>query len=333
MRLGLIALLVAAAGMHVPAQAQATPPDLFTRADKGNCDACHQVGLGVDGGSNVGPALLGARMRELGKPALRALLEDPMRANPATLMPPYGRHRILDAREIAGLVDYLHALPAAAASPPPAPAQAPAGDVAPILEAGKALWTRKFRNGRSLAGCFPNGGRRIAGSYPQYDPRLKRVVTLEMAVNQCLKAHGEALLDGDDPATMGALVAYVRSLSSEQKIAVRVPTAAETRLAEGKRLYYTRMGQRNFACASCHIQAAGRRYEDLPLSEAPTQAARAPTIRDGRAITLQVRMRECLERMGAAPFPAASDELNHIEYYLTHLANGQAIKPNGWSAR
>ena len=81
------------------------------------------------------------------------------------------------------------------------------------------------------------------------------------------------------------------------------------------------------------MQAAGRRYDDLPLSEASTQAARAPTIRAGRAITLQVRMRECLERMGAAPFPAASDELNHMEYFLTHLANGQPIRPNAPSVR
>jgi L-cysteine S-thiosulfotransferase len=31
---------------------------------------------------------------------------------------------------------------------------------APVVEAGRILWTRKFRNGRTLAGCFPNGGRR-----------------------------------------------------------------------------------------------------------------------------------------------------------------------------
>jgi sulfur-oxidizing protein SoxA len=319
MRRAALLLLVAAVGVNVPVLAQ--PVDGAS------------VFSGADGRSNVGPALLGERMRELGKPALRALIEDPMRANPATVMPPFGRHHILDAREIASLADYLVSLPAGLASTAPGESPPPSGDAAPVLEAGKALWNRKFKNGRTLAGCFPNGGRRVAGSYPQYDPRLKRIVTLEMAINQCLKTHGEALIDNDDPATMGAVVAYARSLSEQQRIAVRVPQAAEAKLAEGKRLYYTRMGQRNFACASCHIQAAGRRYDDSPLSEASGQAARAPTLRDGKAITLQARMRECLERMGAAPFPAASEELNHIEYFLTHLANGQAIRPNAPSAR
>ena len=44
-------------------------------------------------------------------------------------------------------------------------------------------------------------------------------------------------------------------------------------------------------------------------------------------------MRECLERMGAAPFAAGSDELNQLEYYLTYLANGQPVKANAWRGR
>jgi len=204
---------------------------------------------------------------------------------------------------------------------------------APALAEGKALWNRKFRNGRTLSGCFPNGGRRIAGAYPLFDARQKRVVTLENAINQCLKSHGEALLELGDAATMGAVMAYARSLSEKQKIAVRVPAAAEERFEAGRRLYYSRLGQRNYACASCHVQGAGKRYDGEVLSAAVGQAAHAPVIRDGKALTLQVRMRECLERMGVAPFPAGSDELNHLEYFLTVLSNGLSLQPNTWRER
>lgn len=104
--------LAFAAGTTLPVCAQ-EGRDLFTRADKGHCIACHQLpaGAGPATRSDLGPALGGARMRQLGKPALRELIGDPTRANPATVMPPYGRHSILDEREIARLVDYLHALP------------------------------------------------------------------------------------------------------------------------------------------------------------------------------------------------------------------------------
>jgi len=207
-------------------------------------------------------------------------------------------------------------------------ANAGAGDAA--VEAGRKLWAAKFRDGRTAATCFPNAGRRIAGNYPQYDARLKRVVTLEMAINQCRKAHGEALYDPADEQTMGAISAYLRSLSNGQRIAVRVPAAAEDRFEQGRRLYFTRLGQRNFACASCHLQGAGRRFAETPLSPAIGQATHWPVIRDGRPVTLQARIRECLELMGAAPFAPGSDELNHLEYFLAYLSVGLPLKANTW---
>ena len=201
---------------------------------------------------------------------------------------------------------------------------------AAVLDEGRKLVHRRFRDGRSIAACFPNGGRRVAATYPQYDTRLMRVVTLEMAINQCLKSHGEASLDATDPPTMGAVTAYLRSLANGQKIAIRVPAAAEERFAQGKRLYFTRLGQRNFACASCHVQGAGRVYAGIALSPPVGQATRWPLIRDGNAVTLQAQIRECLERMGAAPFAPGSVELNHLEYFLTYLSQGLPIRANEW---
>jgi sulfur-oxidizing protein SoxX len=87
--------------------------ELFARPEKGNCIACHQVpeGAGPAVRADVGPRLDSARLKGWDRPRLRDLLEDPMRANPDTVMPPYGRHRILDAREIERIIDFLHALP------------------------------------------------------------------------------------------------------------------------------------------------------------------------------------------------------------------------------
>jgi sulfur-oxidizing protein SoxX len=87
--------------------------ELFVRPDKGNCIACHQVpqGAGPETRSNLGPRLEGSRMRALGPGALRSLIDDPTRANPDSVMTPYGRHRVLESAEIDRLVEYLHALP------------------------------------------------------------------------------------------------------------------------------------------------------------------------------------------------------------------------------
>ena len=100
--------------LALPAAAQrSTELELFVRRDKGHCIACHQLpaGVGPQTRADLGPALAGARMRALGREKLRALLVDPTAENPQTVMPPYGRHRLLDAAEIDRLVAFLHALP------------------------------------------------------------------------------------------------------------------------------------------------------------------------------------------------------------------------------
>ncbi len=107
-----LAALACAAVLPCAAQ-QPTGAQLFARADKGQCIYCHQVpeGAGPATRSDLGPRLEGARMRTLGAAALRAIIVDPMAANPGTVMPPFGRHRILDARESDRIVEYLLALP------------------------------------------------------------------------------------------------------------------------------------------------------------------------------------------------------------------------------
>ena len=157
-------------------------------------------------------------------------------------------------------------------------------------------------------------------------------MTLETAINQCLKTHGQPLLDAGDPDTMGVVLAYLRSLSDGQKISVRVASApAEERFEEGRRLYFTRMGQQNYSCASCHLQHAGKFFGDAAIP-APRSAPRCSGRTCAMAVpsTLQMRMRECLERMGAASFPAGSDELAHLDYFLSYLSNGIVLRPNAW---
>lgn len=100
--------------LALPAAAQsAAAPDVFVLPEKGHCVACHQVaeGAGPRTRADLGPKLDGSRMRTLGRTRIREIIQDPTRANPATVMPPYERHRILDDGEIQQLVEYLHALP------------------------------------------------------------------------------------------------------------------------------------------------------------------------------------------------------------------------------
>lgn len=105
------ALLLAALSCAAAAQGREdSGRQLALDKDRGNCADCHQFPNDprVESRANVGPPLSGIKARFTSRIALTNLVKDPMTINPDTIMPPYGRHRILTEREIDAIVDYLY---------------------------------------------------------------------------------------------------------------------------------------------------------------------------------------------------------------------------------
>ncbi|MGD8843716.1 MAG: sulfur oxidation c-type cytochrome SoxX [Gammaproteobacteria bacterium] len=76
---------------------------------KGNCLACHQI----EGGSlagNIGPPLIAMKARFPDKSKLRAQVWDSTRANPNSIMPPFGRQQVLSESEIDKVVEFIYTL-------------------------------------------------------------------------------------------------------------------------------------------------------------------------------------------------------------------------------
>jgi len=73
---------------------------------KGNCLACHVIEGGELAG-NYGPPLVMMKVRFPDRDVLREQVWDAGGRNPATRMPPFGRHKILTEEEIDLVVDFL----------------------------------------------------------------------------------------------------------------------------------------------------------------------------------------------------------------------------------
>lgn len=76
---------------------------------KGNCLACHQI----EGGSlagNIGPPLIAMKARFPDKSKLRVQVWDSTRANPNSIMPPFGRQQVLSESEIDKVVEFIYTL-------------------------------------------------------------------------------------------------------------------------------------------------------------------------------------------------------------------------------
>jgi len=76
---------------------------------KGNCFACHNY-EGAHLAGNVGPPLVGMKSRFPDKAKLRAQIWDATKANPNTMMPPFGRHEILSEKEIDAVTEWVYSL-------------------------------------------------------------------------------------------------------------------------------------------------------------------------------------------------------------------------------
>lgn len=76
---------------------------------KGNCLTCHIMGDGASPG-NIGPPLIAMKARFPDKKTLRSQIWDSTRNNPASAMPPFGKHNILTEDEIDAVVEYIHSL-------------------------------------------------------------------------------------------------------------------------------------------------------------------------------------------------------------------------------
>jgi sulfur-oxidizing protein SoxX len=106
------ALLIGVAAFASPAGAQSAVAEgqklAFDRG-KGNCLTCHEI-KGGDFPGTVGPALKDIKSRYPDRNELVAIVSDETKRNPQTVMPPFGRNRILTEKEIDAVVDFLQTL-------------------------------------------------------------------------------------------------------------------------------------------------------------------------------------------------------------------------------
>ena len=106
----ILALLIGAA-FAGPARAQSAVAEgqklAFDRG-KGNCLTCHTIKGGEFPGT-IGPELKDIKSKYK-RDELIAIVNDETTRNPQTVMPPFGRNRILSEQEISAVVDFLQTL-------------------------------------------------------------------------------------------------------------------------------------------------------------------------------------------------------------------------------
>jgi sulfur-oxidizing protein SoxA len=200
------------------------------------------------------------------------------------------------------------------------------------LEAGKELFAKPFANGKHYADCFPEQGIGVRQNYPRFDEKTGQVITLELALNQCRETNGEKAISytGDD---MAALTAYMAFTSRGKPFDIKIPDDPRAREAyeNGKRYFYTRRGQLNFSCATCHVQNPGERLRAEVLAPALGILNALPIYRSewGGMGTTSRRFVSCNSQVRGVPLEPQAEEYRDLEYFLSYVSNGFPISGPG----
>ena len=200
------------------------------------------------------------------------------------------------------------------------------------LDKGKEMFAKPFKNDKTYADCFANKGIGIRQTYPMFDAKSGQVVTLDVAINQCREANGEAPLDyvKDD---MAALTAYMAFTSRGKPMDIKIPNDSRALAAynKGKEYFYTRRGQFNMSCASCHVQSPGNHIRTEMLAPALGIMNALPIYRSewGSMGSTSRRLTTCNSQIRGVPLKPEAEEYRDVEYFLSYMANGLPISGPG----
>jgi L-cysteine S-thiosulfotransferase len=200
------------------------------------------------------------------------------------------------------------------------------------LDMGKDMFAKPFKNGKTYADCFPNQGIGIRQNYPYFDTKEGKVITLELALNRCREANGEAAFSYERDE-MAALTAYMAFTSRGKPFDIKIPDDPRALEAyqNGKRYFYTRRGQLNFSCATCHVQNPGERMRAEILAPALGILNAMPIYRSewGGMGTISRRFTTCNSQIRGVPLEPQAEEYRDLEYYLSYVSNGLPVAGPG----
>ena len=173
------------------------------------------------------------------------------------------------------------------------------------VAAGEELFNTPFSNGKTYAECLKDGGVGTRTEYPYFDKDRGEIVTLEGEINRCRTENGEKAYKWKK-GKITQLTAYIAYTSRGKKFDTKVPNdpRALAMYERGKKHFYMKRGQLNFACADCHLYNAGKKMRNEVLGPALGNLSHFPVYRKKWSSlgTPHRRFAGCNKQVRAKPF-------------------------------
>ncbi len=203
-----------------------------------------------------------------------------------------------------------------------------------FVEQGEAAWNKiEGTEGKSCASCHGDASESMAGigaQYPKWDTDSGKPINVELQINKCRTENMGAEPLPFDKGGQKELTAYIKHQSLGTPVSIDLDAGdMQSWWKKGEEVYYTRTGQLNLSCASCHEQNNGNYIRADHLSQGNINGFPTYRLKQGALVSVHNRFRGCI-RDTRAEFPAAfSDELMALEVYVTWRGSGLSVETPG----
>ena len=107
---------------------------------------------------------------------------------------------------------------------------------------------------------------------------------------------------------------------------VAIDGPAQATWEMGKELYYTRTGQLDLSCASCHEENYGNRIRSDHLSQGHINGFPVYRLKNAKLTTPHGRFKGCVRDTRAETYKPGSPEFIALELYVASRGNGLSVE-------
>jgi len=200
------------------------------------------------------------------------------------------------------------------------------------VERGEKLWNTPAGNGSSCASCHHDAKtsmKGVAARYPVFESAAQRLFNVEARINACRVDKQKAEAFKPESEDLLALTTFINQQSRGIPIHVSIDGPARAHYESGRTFYYTRRGQMNMSCATCHEQNFGKRLFAETISQGQPTAYPIYRLEWQTVGSLHRRLRSCLFGVRAELQPIGSPELLDLELFLAWRAEGLPVETPG----
>ncbi|WP_149588667.1 sulfur oxidation c-type cytochrome SoxA [Tabrizicola flagellatus] len=197
------------------------------------------------------------------------------------------------------------------------------------VDRGLDLWNSPIgKNGESCAGCHqgPESMAGLRAVTPRVDEKTGALMTVENYIDECVTERMGLESWNWTGNEMKDMLALISMQSRGMIVNVAIDGPAAPFWEKGKELYYTRFGQLEMSCASCHEDNQGMFIRADHLSQGQINGFPTYRLKDAGILSAQQRFVGCVRDTRAETFKPNSDEFKALELFVASRGNGLSVE-------